>query len=211
MTTQDLSLLIGSYKNCDTCCQAALNYTGIFENQVSKNRSSNIGKITTTNQCKRVPDLCRPGEGKIKRYYAKNGRLIPTAKRGKEILYTSYIQLDKLNFQIYNLNYHLYVVLLQLFNLTECKKCTKQYIGETKRQLHERFGEHRRSIQNHHQLIKPTPVSTHFNQPGHFIDHLLLTPLELIHDKRDSVRKSRAAHRINKAMTLEPLGNQWTR
>ena len=37
-----------------------------------------------------------------------------------------------------------------------------------------RFGEHRRSIQNHHQLIKPTPVSTHFNQPGHSIDHLLL-------------------------------------
>ena len=25
-----------------------------------------------------------------------------------------------------------------------------QYIGETKRQLHERFGEHLRSIQNHH-------------------------------------------------------------
>ena len=93
-----------------------------------------------------------------------------------------------------------------LIYLIECKKCTKQYIGETKRQLHERFGEHRRSIQNHHQLIKPTPVSTHFNQPGHSIDHLLLTPLELIHNTRDSVRKAREAHLINKAMTLEPLG-----
>ena len=29
-------------------------------------------------------DLWRPGSVKIKRYYAKNGRLIPTAKRGKE-------------------------------------------------------------------------------------------------------------------------------
>ena len=93
-----------------------------------------------------------------------------------------------------------------LIYLIECKKCTKQYIGETKRQLHERFGEHRRSIQNHHQLAKPTPVSAHFNQPGHSIDHLLLTPLELIHSKRDSVRKAREAHLINKAMTLEPLG-----
>ena len=74
------------------------------------------------------------------------------------------------------------------------------------RQLHERFGEHRRSIQNHHQLTKPTPVSAHFNQPGHSIDHLLLTPLELIHSKRDSVRKAREAHLINKAMRLEPLG-----
>ena len=77
---------------------------------------------------------------------------------------------------------------------------------ETKRQVHERFGEHARSIQNHHQLIKPTPVSTHFNQPGHSIDHhLLLTPLELIQNKRDSVRKALEAHLINKAMTLEPL------
>ena len=93
-----------------------------------------------------------------------------------------------------------------LIYLIECKKCTKQYIGETKRQLHEYFGEHRRSIQNHHQLIKPIPVSTHFNQPGHSIDHLFLTPLELIHNKRDSVRKAREGHLINKAMTLEPLG-----
>ena len=35
---------------------------------------------------------------------------------------------------------------------------------------------------------------------------VLLTPLELIHSKRDSVRKAREAHLINKAMTLEPLG-----
>ena len=94
-----------------------------------------------------------------------------------------------------------------LIYLIECKKCTKQYIGETKRQLHERFGD-RRSIQNHHQLIKPTPVSTHFNQPGHSIHHLLLTPLELIHDNstRDSEQNACEAHLINKAMTLELLG-----
>ena len=72
--------------------------------------------------------------------------------------------------------------------------------------VHERFGENRRSIQNHHQLIKPTPVSTLFNQPDHSIDHLLLTQFELIHNKCDSVQKVREAHLINKAMTLEPLG-----
>ena len=48
------------------------------------NKSSNIGKTTTTNKCRRVPDLWRPGSVKIKRYYTKNGRLIPTAKRGKK-------------------------------------------------------------------------------------------------------------------------------
>ena len=49
------------------------------------NNSYNIRKTTTTNQCKRVPDLWRTGSVKIKKYYAKNGKLIPTAKRGKEI------------------------------------------------------------------------------------------------------------------------------
>ena len=37
-----------------------------------ENKSSNINKTTSTNQCKRVPDLRRPGSVKIKRYYAKD-------------------------------------------------------------------------------------------------------------------------------------------
>ena len=124
----------------------------------------------------------------------KHGK--PQNSRTKNLFFKSALCInDNLNCKSKNLIY-----------LIECKKCTKQYIGETKRQLHERFGEHRRSIQNHHQLTKPTPVSAHFNQPGHSINHLLLTPLELIHSKRDSVRKAREAHFINKAMTLEPLG-----
>ena len=93
-----------------------------------------------------------------------------------------------------------------LIYLIECKKCGKQYIGETKRQLNERFGEHRRSILNHNQIINPTPISEHFNQPGHSINDVLLIPLELIHNNRDSVRKAREAHLIDKAMTLEPRG-----
>ena len=52
--------------------------------QVIANKSSNIGKTTTTNQYRRVPDLWRAGLVKIKRYYTKSGRLIPRAKRGKE-------------------------------------------------------------------------------------------------------------------------------
>ena len=90
--------------------------------------------------------------------------------------------------------------------LIECKKCGKQYIGETKRQLNGRFGEHRRCILNHNQLINRTPISEHFNQPGHSINDVLLTPLELIHNNRDFVRKAREAYLIDKAMTLEPRG-----
>ena len=93
-----------------------------------------------------------------------------------------------------------------LIYLIECKKCHLQYIGETKRQLNERFGEHRRSILNHEHLITPTPVSLHFNQADHSINDVHLIPIELIRSKRDSVRKAREAHLINKAKTLHPFG-----
>ena len=93
-----------------------------------------------------------------------------------------------------------------LIYLIECKRCHLQYIGETKRQLSERFGEHWRSILNRQQLTTTTPVSLHFNQAGHSTNDVHLIPTELIHSKRDSVRKAREAHLINKAKTLHPFG-----
>ena len=83
---------------------------------------------------------------------------------------------------------------------------TSEKLSANKNELNERFGEHRRSILNHNQLINPTPISEHLNQPGHSINDVLLTPLELIHNNRDSVRKAREAYLIDKAMTLEPRG-----
>ena len=79
-------------------------------------------------------------------------------------------------------------------------------IRETKRQLNERFGEHRRSILNHRQLSDPTPVSLHLNQAGHSINDVILIPLELIRSNRDAVRKALKAHLIRKGNTLSPLG-----
>ena len=49
-------------------------------------------------------------------------------------------------------------------------------------------------------------VSLHFNQAGHSINDVRLIPIELIRSKRDSVRKAREAHLINKAKTLHPFG-----
>ena len=45
-------------------------------------------------------------------------------------------------------------------------------------------------------LIKPITLST----------TVLLIPLELIRSNRDSVKKARETHLIDKAMTLEPYG-----
>ena len=59
-------------------------------------------------------------------------------------------------------------------------------------------------------------VSEHFNQADHSIIVVLLIPPELIRSNRDSVRKAREAHLIDKAITLEPRDinrrdefNQW--
>ena len=96
-------------------------------------------------------------------------------------------------------------------NLTyfiECKKCGKQYIGETKRHLHKRFDENSRSIFDYSHFSNSTPVFEHFNQADHSINDVdvLLILLELIRSNCDSVRKAREAHLIDKAMTLEPCG-----
>lgn len=67
--------------------------------------------------------------------------------------------------------------------------------------VNERFGEHRRSILNHHELGDPTPVSFHFNQSGRSINEVCLISLHLnsyAAAARDEVRKAREAHLIRK-------------
>ena len=70
----------------------------------------------------------------------------------------------------------------------------------------ERFGEHRRSVENPHNLSCPTFISEHFNLPGHSTKDMQLIPLELIRNSRDSVRKARETYLIDKGKMLEPLG-----
>ena len=47
-------------------------------------------------------------------------------------------------------------------------------------------------------------MSVEYDSPGGCIMQLI--PLEKIHSSRDSVRKARESHLIDKAMTLEPHG-----
>ena len=54
---------------------------------------------------------------------------------------------------------------------------------------------------------KPTTVSEHFLfHSDHSHTDMQLIPLEKIRYSRDSVRKARESHLIDKAMTLEPHG-----
>ena len=55
--------------------------------------------------------------------------------------------------------------------------------------------------------LNPTAVSGHFiSHSNHSHTEKQLVPLEKIHSLRDSVRKGRESHLIDKATTLEPHG-----
>ena len=90
--------------------------------------------------------------------------------------------------------------------MVQCNRCHKQYIGETKRRLKDRFNEHRRPVDNANNISKPTTVSEHFLTNYHSANDITLIPLELIQSNRDSIRKAREAYLIDRGRTLEPLG-----
>ena len=91
--------------------------------------------------------------------------------------------------------------------MVQCKRCNLQYTGEIKRRLKDRFNEHWRAVDKTNIKSKPTTVSEHFfSHSNHSHTDMQLIPLEKIHSSRDSVRKARESHLIDKAMTLEPHG-----
>ena len=65
--------------------------------------------------------------------------------------------------------------------MVECRRCNKQYIGRTKRQLKERFNEHHRPVdkQVHPNNSKLTAVSEHFFLPNHSASDMQLIRLSL--------------------------------
>ena len=77
-----------------------------------------------------------------------------------------------------------------------------EYIGQTKRALRDRFGEHRRAIQNKTTDALPQHVSL----KGHKLTDIELIPLELINSKRESIRRARESFYIDKAKTMQPHG-----
>ena len=62
-----------------------------------------------------------------------------------------------------------------------------------------------KAIQQRH-INQPTAASDRFSLPGHSINNIELTPLELIKSNRDGIRKAKEALLISKGKTLEPHG-----
>lgn len=91
--------------------------------------------------------------------------------------------------------------------LISCKKCPKQYVGETKNKLRTRFNAHRSDIK----LNRDKPVANHFNLDDHSIEDLILTPIERIEIDLPEIettkyRQKREAHWIETLNTARPVG-----
>ena len=87
--------------------------------------------------------------------------------------------------------------------LIECKKCRKQYVGETENALHVRMNGHRSDIK-HRRLEKP--VAKHFNSTGHSLEDLSIYVIEKIHREEANFRKAKESHWIQTLRTLAPEG-----
>ena len=92
----------------------------------------------------------------------------------------------------------------------QCKRCLTnghkncQYIGQTSRQLKDRFNEHRRDIIN--KKVDKSGVAEHFCSPEHTTNDLTVTLLLKLNNKRESVRRAKEQYLIGLANTLTPNG-----
>ena len=86
--------------------------------------------------------------------------------------------------------------------LIECRKCRKQYIGETENPLHLRMNGHR---SDYYRKLSDKPVAEHFNTTGHSFEDLTVMVIEQI--MADSARrKQRESFWIYTLRTLTPDG-----
>lgn len=105
----------------------------------------------------------------------------------------------------YNIKDTIYCHSKNLIYLITCDKCKKQYVGETGRTLRDRLNDHRSAIKNK----QKTPIAVHFNQPGHSVLCLRITPIELVKTNLSNpvtARHNRERYWQQKLKTLYPLG-----
>ena len=86
--------------------------------------------------------------------------------------------------------------------LIECRKCQKQYIGETENPLHIRMNGHR---SDYYRKLPDKPVAEHFNLIGHSFEDMLVMVIEQIM-AGSARRKQRESFWIHTLQTLAPDG-----
>ena len=88
--------------------------------------------------------------------------------------------------------------------LITCKKCSKQYVGETGRPFSARINQHIACIR----LKKPTPIGLHFNVADHSLKHFSIMGIEQIKEisNNSSIRRNKENTWQTILQTIYPLG-----
>ena len=73
--------------------------------------------------------------------------------------------------------------------LIECKKCLQQYLGESKRSLAERIGNHRGYVNNKN--FWKWATGEHFNSKGHSLSDMTVMVIEKLRQTDETYRKER--------------------
>lgn len=88
--------------------------------------------------------------------------------------------------------------------LITCKKCNKQYVGETSQQVSKRMNSHRFDINNYTDPAFSTQVAVHFNTKDHNLADFSFMPIDVVHDKMHRLLKE--TYWIHKLDTVFPNG-----
>jgi hypothetical protein len=88
--------------------------------------------------------------------------------------------------------------------LMTCKKCGKQYVGETKMPVSRRMNLHRSDWKT--RKFSRSPVAEHFCSDQHSFDDISLCVIETNIDWSDKERKDRETYWIRRLNTLQPNG-----
>ena len=91
---------------------------------------------------------------------------------------------------------------LGVIYLVTCKKCNKQYIGQTFRKFCIRMKEHLTDITK----VEDKIISTHYNSPGHSIDDFSVQVIEKVLPNSTHILLERERLWILKFRTVIPLG-----
>ena len=84
-------------------------------------------------------------------------------------------------------------------NVVYCVECNKQncgkiYVGQTKREISTRFGEHKTSVRNH----SNNAIGDHFNGPGHTMANMNILTVEKVYKPGKAILEKRESLWINK-------------
>ena len=101
-------------------------------------------------------------------------------------------------YKLYNKRCYIYII--------TCKKCHKQYVGQTNQQVSKRMNSHRYDIRNYDESFSSylSNVAVHFNENDHSLDDFSFMPVDVIHNNMERLCKE--TFWIHKLKTLYPDG-----